>query len=148
MGQPDPRMHGWGLWGVGWGGGRLQDGAAAGPEWPGGGKVATASTRACFLAWYSLAPAALLSPDCSFPTPPHPRRGTGLAVPSLSRAAIPTACGLLGAIIMPHNLFLHSALVHSRQGPLGALPGAAQRCAGSQCLLASPGDEWQQAGQS
>ncbi|EFN55244.1 hypothetical protein CHLNCDRAFT_7420, partial [Chlorella variabilis] len=42
----------------------------------------------------------------------------GLALPSLPRAAIPTACGLLGAIIMPHNLFLHSALVHSsRQRP-------------------------------
>ena len=25
----------------------------------------------------------------------------GLAVPSLDRAAIPTACGLLGAIVMP-----------------------------------------------
>ena len=40
----------------------------------------------------------------------------GLVLPSLTRSAIPTACGLLGAIIMPHNLFLHSALVHSRWG--------------------------------
>ncbi|PRW44606.1 metal transporter Nramp3 [Chlorella sorokiniana] len=45
---------------------------------------------------------------------PYPEVLRGLAVPSLSRSAIPTACGLLGAIIMPHNLFLHSALVHSR----------------------------------
>jgi Mn2+/Fe2+ NRAMP family transporter len=44
----------------------------------------------------------------------------GLVLPSLTRSAIPTACGLLGAIIMPHNLFLHSALVHSRWGSLGA----------------------------
>lgn len=35
-------------------------------------------------------------------------------MPSLTRAAIPTACALLGALVMPHNLFLHSALVHSR----------------------------------
>ena len=35
-------------------------------------------------------------------------------MPSLPRAAIPTACALLGALVMPHNIFLHSALVHSR----------------------------------
>ena len=29
-------------------------------------------------------------------------------MPRLPRAAIPTACALVGAIIMPHNLFLHS----------------------------------------
>lgn len=41
----------------------------------------------------------------------------GLAVPKLTREAFPTACGLLGSIIMPHNLYLHSALVHSRALP-------------------------------
>ena len=46
--------------------------------------------------------------------------GTGLAppagmlVPSLSRDTVSVAAGILGAVIMPHNLFLHSALVHSR----------------------------------
>ena len=57
------------------------------------------------------------------PPPLRPHRpvllallATGLVLPSLTRTAIPTACGLLGAIIMPHNLFLHSALVHSRWG--------------------------------
>ncbi|GAB4814358.1 hypothetical protein N2152v2_001404 [Parachlorella kessleri] len=39
----------------------------------------------------------------------------GMLVPSLSRDSISVACGILGAVIMPHNLFLHSALVHSRQ---------------------------------
>ena len=52
-------------------------------------------------------------------------------LPRLRRAAIPTACGLLGAIIMPHNLFLHSALVHSRgaAGSAGA-PGASSASTG------------------
>jgi hypothetical protein len=39
----------------------------------------------------------------------------GLVIPRLSPAAIPTACGLLGAIIMPHNIYLHSALVNGRK---------------------------------
>ena len=68
------------------------------------------------------------APDCSHGSPfrlrplgPHCLccAPAGLVLPSLSRSAIPTACGLLGAIIMPHNLFLHSALVHSRWGSLG-----------------------------
>eukprot|EP00887_Chlorella_sp_A99_P004922 scaffold4.g4922.t1 len=37
----------------------------------------------------------------------------GLLIPRLTRSAIPTACGLLGAVVMPHNLYLHSALVQS-----------------------------------
>lgn len=41
----------------------------------------------------------------------------GLAIPKLDSASLPTATGLLGAIIMPHNLFLHSALVHERGIP-------------------------------
>lgn len=41
----------------------------------------------------------------------------GMLLPKLPRSTIAIACGLLGAIIMPHNLFLHSALVHAR--PLG-----------------------------
>lgn len=41
----------------------------------------------------------------------------GLAVPRLDAASLSTATGLLGAVIMPHNLFLHSALVHERGLP-------------------------------
>lgn len=42
----------------------------------------------------------------------------GLLVPTLSAKSLPTATGLLGAVIMPHNLFLHSALVHERGIPI------------------------------
>lgn len=43
----------------------------------------------------------------------HLFRDAGLVVPRMGRADIPTACGLLGAVIMPYNLFLHSALVQT-----------------------------------
>lgn len=49
---------------------------------------------------------------------PYGRVLHGLAVPTLSIESLPTATGLLGAIIMPHNLFLHSALVHERGIPV------------------------------
>ena len=45
-------------------------------------------------------------------------------MPKLSRGDVPTACGLLGAVVMPHNLYLHSALVQSGR----MLPGEVQRC--------------------
>ena len=38
----------------------------------------------------------------------------GLAVPTLSHDGIQWAVGSLGAILMPYNLYLHSALVLSR----------------------------------
>jgi len=38
----------------------------------------------------------------------------GLLVPKLPRSAMSQAVGMVGCIIMPHNLFLHSALVQSR----------------------------------
>ena len=41
----------------------------------------------------------------------------GLVVPRLDAGSLSTATGLLGAVIMPHNLFLHSALVHERGLP-------------------------------
>ncbi|GBG68517.1 hypothetical protein CBR_g3061 [Chara braunii] len=42
----------------------------------------------------------------------------GLFVPSLgSRAAVGIAISLVGAVVMPHNLYLHSALVLSRDVP-------------------------------
>nr|WNH25162.1 natural resistance-associated macrophage protein 4 [Fagopyrum tataricum] len=39
----------------------------------------------------------------------------GLAVPKLSSKTIQQAVGVVGCIIMPHNVFLHSALVQSRE---------------------------------
>jgi natural resistance-associated macrophage protein len=54
--------------------------------------------------------------------PAPPRSRAGLLFPRISGAALPTAAGLLGAILMPHNLFLHSALVAAR--PVSAAGGA------------------------
>lgn len=39
---------------------------------------------------------------------------TGLVFPSVPRSAVDKAVGIVGAVIMPHNIFLHSALVQSR----------------------------------
>lgn len=41
----------------------------------------------------------------------------GLVVPHLDGRSVPLAAALLGSIVMPHNLFLHSALVHDRRLP-------------------------------
>jgi manganese transport protein len=41
-------------------------------------------------------------------------RGGGLTVLGLDRASLYIAMGILGATVMPHNLYLHSALVQSR----------------------------------
>jgi manganese transport protein len=40
---------------------------------------------------------------------------TGVVVPSLDPAALPIAMGMLGATVMPHNLYLHSSVVLSRR---------------------------------
>jgi manganese transport protein len=40
----------------------------------------------------------------------------GAAVPSLNGSSLPVAVGILGAVVMPHNLFLHSGLIRSRCG--------------------------------
>ena len=39
----------------------------------------------------------------------------GLLVPSVTGPTLQPAVAIVGAVIMPHNIFLHSALVHSRQ---------------------------------
>ena len=39
----------------------------------------------------------------------------GLVIPSLPKGAWPAALGLIGAVIMPHNLYLHSSLVLTRK---------------------------------
>ncbi|XP_075649976.1 metal transporter Nramp7.2-like [Castanea sativa] len=52
----------------------------------------------------------------------------GLFVPKLSgQGAVGNAIALLGALIMPHNLFLHSALVLSRK-VLGSVRGISDAC--------------------
>eukprot|EP01137_Pigoraptor_chileana_P031561 Opistho-2@19556 len=38
----------------------------------------------------------------------------GVVIPSLPSGSITQAVGLIGAVIMPHNIYLHSALVQSR----------------------------------
>eukprot|EP01129_Flabellula_baltica_P014949 TRINITY_DN7335_c0_g1_i1.p1 TRINITY_DN7335_c0_g1~~TRINITY_DN7335_c0_g1_i1.p1 ORF type:complete len:500 (-),score=85.26 TRINITY_DN7335_c0_g1_i1:104-1603(-) len=38
----------------------------------------------------------------------------GIAIPSIPKGATVQAVGILGAVIMPHNIYLHSALVQSR----------------------------------
>lgn len=39
---------------------------------------------------------------------------TGLLLPRLPKAALPLAVGTVGALIMPHNMYLQSAVVQSR----------------------------------
>lgn len=36
-------------------------------------------------------------------------------IPQFPKDSTPEMIGLIGAVIMPHNLFLHSALVQSRE---------------------------------
>jgi manganese transport protein len=40
----------------------------------------------------------------------------GATMPSLDAESLPIAVGILGAVVMPHNLFLHSGLIRSRCG--------------------------------
>ena len=39
----------------------------------------------------------------------------GTFIPSIPPGCMPQAIGLIGAVIMPHNLYLHSSLVLSRK---------------------------------
>ena len=41
----------------------------------------------------------------------------GLVLPRLPKAALPLAVGTVGALIMPHNMYLQSAVVQSRYTP-------------------------------
>ncbi len=40
---------------------------------------------------------------------------SGLLVPEVDNKSIYTALAILGALVMPHNIFLHSNIIHSRQ---------------------------------
>ena len=50
----------------------------------------------------------------SLSPPPHSPSLSGVLIPSIPRGATRQAVSIVGAVIMPHNLFLHSALVQSR----------------------------------
>lgn len=41
--------------------------------------------------------------------------GPAIVVPTLDRSSIYVAMAILGAVVMPHNIFLHSNVIHSRK---------------------------------
>ena len=43
----------------------------------------------------------------------------GTVVPTIPAGSVPAAIGLVGAVIMPHNIYLHSALVLTRKIDMG-----------------------------
>ncbi len=53
--------------------------------------------------------------------PPFSAMMNGLLVPSLPIGATLVAVGIIGATVMPHNLYLHSALIQSRVRPSDSL---------------------------
>jgi len=53
--------------------------------------------------------------------PPFGEIVRGLAVPSLPVGATLVAVGIIGATVMPHNLYLHSALIQTRVRPADSL---------------------------
>jgi manganese transport protein len=44
-----------------------------------------------------------------------------LVIPSLDRSSIYVAMAMLGAVVMPHNIFLHSNVIHSRKWGISEL---------------------------
>jgi hypothetical protein len=59
-------------------------------------------------------------------------------IPEIRSYAVPSAVGLIGAVIMPHNIFLHSALVLSRRINRSK-PREVSQCLLSACLGADQG---------
>ena len=53
--------------------------------------------------------------------PPFNEMMRGLVVPSLPMSAALVAVGIIGATVMPHNLYLHSALIQTRVRPSDSL---------------------------
>jgi manganese transport protein len=47
--------------------------------------------------------------------PDWPALAPSLVVPSVDRSSIYVAMAMLGAVVMPHNIFLHSNVIHSRK---------------------------------
>ncbi len=52
----------------------------------------------------------------------------GLVPGGLDAESLPVALGILGAVVMPHNLFLHSGLVQSRVQPGLSMRALLRRC--------------------
>jgi manganese transport protein len=50
---------------------------------------------------------------------PWGRAAAGWVVPSLPAGSLPIVMAVLGAVVMPHNIFLHSEVIQSRQWNLG-----------------------------
>lgn len=44
-----------------------------------------------------------------------PRAAVGWVMPTMPQGSIPIVMSVLGAVVMPHNLFLHSEIIQSRQ---------------------------------
>eukprot|EP00051_Salpingoeca_urceolata_P003123 m.55370 g.55370 ORF g.55370 m.55370 type:complete len:541 (+) comp12526_c0_seq2:167-1789(+) len=55
-------------------------------------------------------------------SPNHVDMIKGIAIPILTRKTAKLAVGMIGAVIMPHNLYLHSALVLSRKVDVSSPP--------------------------
>jgi manganese transport protein len=47
--------------------------------------------------------------------PDWPALAPSLVIPSVDRSSIYVAMAMLGAVVMPHNIFLHSNVIHSRK---------------------------------
>jgi natural resistance-associated macrophage protein 2 len=48
-------------------------------------------------------------------SPDYKQMAVGTIVPTIPKGALTAALGLIGAVIMPHNLYLHSSLVLTRK---------------------------------
>ncbi|MEK6534664.1 MAG: Nramp family divalent metal transporter [Thermodesulfobacteriota bacterium] len=51
-----------------------------------------------------------------------PRAAVGWVMPRIPQGSIPIVMSVLGAVVMPHNLFLHSEIIQSRQWHVEAEP--------------------------
>lgn len=74
-------------------------------------------------------------------TASHARWGcAGVLIPKITRSALQPAVAVLGAVIMPHNIYLHSALVHSRY--LLALTTAATNASPATAAMPDMNHHW------
>jgi manganese transport protein len=90
-----------------------------------GARRARPLERAIFVLLATVAAAYLIELWLSPPPPGQVMRGL---VPDLPAGSLPIALGILGAVVMPHNLFLHSGLVLDRRGDGSDPRGVLRRC--------------------
>ena len=90
-----------------------------------GARRARPLERAIFVLLGTVAAAYLIELWLSPPPPGKVMRGL---VPDLPAGSLPIALGILGAVVMPHNLFLHSGLVLDRRGDGSDPRGVLRRC--------------------